>query len=635
MAKQVFSTFPTEKPTLALLEQINEPADLRLLNEQQLLQLADELREFLLYSVSQTGGHFGAGLGVIELTIALHFIYNTPSDSLVWDVGHQCYPHKILTGRRKAMAELRQQQGIAGFPKRSESPYDAFGVGHSSTSISAALGMAVANAMQDNGKHSVAVIGDGAMTAGMAFEALNHAAHTNANMLVVLNDNQMSISKNEGGLASYFAKIWASKAYTTVREGGKKVLSHLPQGAMELAKKTEEHMKGMVSPATLFEELGFNYIGPVDGHDLPSLLQTIGNMKDLKGPQLLHVFTQKGHGFTPAEQDPIAYHAISKIASPEERAEQQAIPGIKYQDVFGKWLCDMAEADERLVGITPAMREGSGMVEFSERFKDRYHDVAIAEQHAVTFAAGLACEGMKPVVAIYSTFLQRAYDQLVHDVAIQNLDVLFAIDRAGLVGEDGPTHAGSFDLSFLRCIPNMLIAAPSDEQEARLLLSTAYQHQGPAAVRYPRGKGPGATMQPELSTVAIGKAKPCREGKTVAILSFGSLLDQASIAAKALNASLYDMRFIKPIDEQCIIDVAKNHDLIVTLEENSIQGGAGSAVSECLAANHLPTHLLQLGLPDAFVDHGGHNQLRADCGLTNAGIQASIEKKLHKINTNL
>ncbi len=634
MSQRVFTDIPVDRPSTPVLDSINSPADLDDFVEADLVVLTDELREFLLYTVGQTGGHFGAGLGVIELTVALHKVFNTPYDRIVWDVGHQCYPHKILTGRRDSMASLRQQGGLSGFPKRTESPYDTFGVGHSSTSISAALGMAVAAEQNGEDRQAVAVIGDGAMTAGMAFEALHHAAHTKANILVILNDNQMSIGHNEGGLASYFAKIWASKPYTSLREGGKKVLSRIPP-AFDLVRRTEEHMKGMVAPGTLFEELGFNYIGPVDGHDLPSLVHTLQNMRELKGPQLLHIFTQKGHGFIPAEEDPIGYHAINKIAPKQERQEEtpeiSPVFSPKYQDVFGKWLCDMAKADEKLVGITPAMCEGSGMVEFSERFSERYHDVAIAEQHAVTFAAGLACEKVKPVIAIYSTFLQRAYDQLVHDVALQNLDVLFAIDRAGLVGEDGPTHAGAFDLSFLRCIPNMLIMAPSDENETRLLLSTGYHHQGPAAVRYPRGKGPGAEICEDLPIVEIGKAVIKHEGKDVAILCFGTLLEQALATAEKLNVTIVDMRFVKPLDEELIIKLVETHKLIVTLEENSIMGGAGSAVNEFLNQQGLNVHTLNLGLPDTYIDHGSHQQLLSDIGLDSKGITSSIQKRLKTI----
>lgn len=621
---------PLNRPATPLLDSINNPAELRQLAPSLLTQLASELRSYLSYTVGQTGGHFGAGLGVVELTIALHYIYNTPEDRIVWDVGHQTYPHKILTGRREAMAQLRQAGGIAGFPKRSESPFDTFGVGHSSTSISAALGMAVASEHGQKRK-SVAVIGDGAMTAGMAFEALNHATHSKANMLVVLNDNQMSISHNEGGLASYFAKIWASKFYTNVREGSKKVLSHIPP-ALELARKTEEHMKGMVTPATLFEELGFNYIGPIDGHDLDALTYTLGNMSELEGPQLLHIITQKGKGFSPAEADPVGYHAITKIESNKPSAPKPASKP-KYQAIFGQWLCDMAAQDDKLIAITPAMCEGSGMVEFAQQYPKRFHDVAIAEQHAVTFAAGLACDGCKPVVAIYSTFLQRAYDQLVHDVALQDLDVTFAIDRAGLVGEDGPTHAGAFDLSFMRCIPSMVIAAPSDENETRQLLYTAYQYQGPAAVRYPRGTGPGATIDTNMTPLPIGKGVMRRQSlqKKVAILSFGTLLSEALSVAEQIDASVADMRFVKPLDEALIEELALSHDLIVTLEENAIAGGAGSGVNEHLNQAGILVHSLNLGLPDRWVDHGKHKDLLAECGLDQTGILASINTRLEKL----
>lgn len=630
MSKRIFSEIPRQRPITPLLDGVCAPSDLDDFSEPQLLQLADELREFLLYTVGQTGGHFGAGLGVIELTIALHKVFNTPYDRIVWDVGHQSYPHKILTGRREAMATLRQKGGIAGFPKRDESPFDAFGVGHSSTSISAALGMAVAAALNNEDRKAVAVIGDGAMTAGMAFEALHHAVHTNANMLVVLNDNQMSISANEGGLAGYFAKIWASKLYTTVREGGKKVLSRIPP-AFELARRTEEHMKGMVAPGMLFEEIGFNYIGPIDGHDLPSLINTLSNMSKLKGPQLLHILTQKGHGFTPAVEDPVGYHAITKLASPAER-QVPSVQAPRYQDVFGDWLCDMAAQSKQLVGITPAMCEGSGMVKFSQQFPERYHDVAIAEQHAVTFAAGLACDSVKPVVAIYSTFLQRAYDQLIHDVALQDLDVLFAIDRAGIVGEDGPSHIGAFDISFLRCIPNMLVMTPSDENETRLLLTTGFHHQGPASVRYPRGKGAGVEIQRELDSVAIGKAVVRKQGENIAILCFGTLLQAAKPVAEQLNATLVDMRFVKPLDTALIDELAKTHRLIVTLEENVIAGGAGSAVNEyLLQQNHIPA-MLNIGLPDSFGCHGKQELLLSDCGLDSAGIQQKIEQRWQSLN---
>ena len=622
----MFDTIPSQLPATPLLDHVRSPRELRNLQPEQLPQLAAELRHFLLYSVGQTGGHFGAGLGVVELTIALHYVYNTPDDRLVWDVGHQCYPHKILTGRRERMTTLRQAEGLSGFPKRGESEYDTFGVGHSSTSISAALGMALAAQAQGLDRKTVAVIGDGAMTAGMAFEALNHAAHTNANMLVVLNDNQMSIGHNQGGLATYFAKIWASKLYTSVREGGKRVLAHIPP-AFELAKRTEEHMKGMVAPGTLFEELGFNYIGPIDGHDLDDLITTISNMRELEGPQLLHVITQKGKGFGPAEADPVGYHAITKIEPKPDVKTKQVPKKIKYQDVFGQWLCDMAAADERLIGITPAMCEGSGMVEFARAFPERFHDVAIAEQHAVTFAAGLACDGMKPVVAIYSTFLQRAYDQLIHDVALQNLDVTFGIDRAGLVGEDGPTHAGAYDLSFLRCIPNLIVMAPSDENETRLLLSTGYRFDGPAAVRYPRGTGPGALIDVSLDTAPIGKAVPRRQGSQIAILAFGTVLAAALEAGARLNATVIDMRFIKPLDTELLEQLTASHQLIVTVEENTVMGGAGSGVNEYLNERGIVMPLLNLGLPDRFIDHGKQAALQQQCGLDADGIESSIRAR--------
>lgn len=624
----MFDEIPAQRPLTPLLDRVDSGADLRELEEHQLTDLAEELRAFLLYCVGQTGGHFGAGLGVVELTIALHYIYNTPVDRLVWDVGHQTYPHKILTGRREAMLSVRQAEGLSGFPKRDESPYDTFGVGHSSTSISAALGMSLANRMKGESNKAVAVIGDGAMTAGMAFEALNHAAHTEADMLVVLNDNNMSISRNVGGLATYFAKIWASRTYTGFREGSKKVLSKIPS-AWELARRTEEHIKGMVAPGTLFEELGFNYIGPLDGHDLPSLLQTLRNMSCLKGPQLLHLITRKGKGFAPAEKDPVGYHALTKI-EPQVRVkvaetDAKAKPKPpKYQQVFGQWLCDEAERDERLVAITPAMCEGSGMVQFAERYPERFHDVAIAEQHALTLAAGMACEQFKPVVAIYSTFLQRAYDQLVHDIAIQNLDVTFGIDRAGLVGEDGPTHAGSFDLTYLRCLPNMVVATPSDENECRHLLHTAWHYDGPAAVRYPRGVGSGVQIDLALQLLPVGKAVQRRAGKKIAILNFGTLLSTALDVAENLNATVIDMRFAKPLDDVAVVAAANGHQLLVTLEENAVAGGAGSAVSELLNAEMLETPLLQLGLPDRFVEHGNHKQQLLACGLDRLSIEEKI-----------
>lgn len=621
---------PRTRPHTPLLDSIDEPAQLRTLDERQLPELASQLREYLLYCVGQSGGHFGAGLGVVELTIALHYIYNTPEDRLVWDVGHQTYPHKILTGRREQMLTMRQQGGLSGFPKRSESPYDTFGVGHSSTSIGAALGMALGSPDE---RKVVAVIGDGAMTAGMAFEALNHAAHTGRDMLVVLNDNSMSISKNVGGLATYFAKILASKTYLNMREGSRKILSAIPK-AWQLARRTEEHVKGMITPGTLFEELGFNYVGPLDGHNMHDLVHTLRNLRSQPGPQLLHIATTKGKGFGPAEADPVGYHALNKL-EPESKV-QVAVPGRKklpkYQDIFGQWLCDTAARDERLIGITPAMCEGSGMVEFSKRFPERFHDVAIAEQHAVTLAAGLACEGQKPVVAIYSTFLQRGYDQMVHDVAIQNLDVTFAIDRAGLVGEDGPTHAGSFDLTFMRCLPYLAIAAPSDENECRQLLYTAYRHNGPAAVRYPRGTGLGTAIEEEMRELPIGKGRLLREGSSVAILNFGTMLAPAMAAAERLGATVADMRWVKPLDEALIDELADSHQLLVTLEENTIAGGAGSAVLEYLNATSRTMPVLQLGLPDQIIEHGKHKDLLAGIGLDAAGIEEQIHRRLQLLN---
>ena len=623
-----FHEIPRQRPATPLLDRAETPAGLRRLGEAELVTLADELRQDLLYTVGQTGGHFGAGLGVVELTIALLYVFDTPDDRLVWDVGHQAYPHKILTGRRQRMASLRQKDGIAAFPRRSESEYDTFGVGHSSTSISAALGMAIAARMQGSKRKSVAVIGDGALTAGMAFEALNHASDVGANMLVVLNDNDMSISRNVGGLSNYLAKILSSRTYASMREGSKKVLSRLP-GAWEIARKTEEHAKGMLVPGTLFEELGWNYIGPIDGHDLPTLITTLRNMRDLEGPQFLHVITTKGKGFAPAELDPIGYHAITKLEPINApAAEPKQASGPKYSSVFGQWLCDMAAADPRLAGITPAMKEGSDLVAFSERFPERYFDVAIAEQHAVTLAAGMACEGAKPVVAIYSTFLQRAYDQLIHDVAVQHLDVLFAIDRAGLVGEDGPTHAGSFDLSYLRCIPGMLVMTPSDENELRRMLTTGYLFDGPAAVRYPRGSGPNAPIEPGLLPLEIGKGLVRRQGHGIALLVFGVQLTEALVVGERLDATVVDMRFVKPLDEALVRQLAASHELLVTLEENSIMGGAGSAVGEFLAAEQRLVPLLHLGLPDRYVEHAKPAQMLAECGLDAAGIEAAVRARL-------
>ncbi|MGY6565266.1 MAG: 1-deoxy-D-xylulose-5-phosphate synthase [Halomonadaceae bacterium] len=638
---KLYDVIPVERPVTPLLDSLNTPAALRAMSSAQLLQVADELRAYLLYSVGRSGGHFGAGLGVVELTVALHHALETPHDRLVWDVGHQAYPHKILTGRRETMPTIRQYGGLAAFPRRAESPYDTFGVGHSSTSISAALGMALAAATRGDKRRVCAVIGDGALTAGMAFEALAHAGHLDANLLVVLNDNEMSISENVGGIASYLAGILSSKPYLAIREEGKRVLSHLP-GALELARRTEEHMKGMVSPATLFEEMGFNYIGPLDGHDLPTLIQTLRNIRDLDGPQFLHVKTRKGRGFLPAEADPIGYHAITKLEKNELEKNGDApssapvVPARKkpkYCNVFGEWLCDMAAVDKRLIGITPAMREGSDLIRFSKEYPDRYYDVAIAEQHAVTLAAGMACEGAKPVVAIYSTFLQRGYDQLIHDVAVQELDVTFAIDRAGLVGEDGPTHHGSMDLSYLRCVPGMVILTPADEAECRAMLSAAYHHPGPAAVRYPRGSGPGVAIPSNLEPLAIGKAELRREsgaepGKRVALLAFGSLNGPAAEVAASLDATHLNMRSVKPLDREAILAAAADHELLVTLEENVVAGGAGSGVNELLAAEGVQVALLNLGLPDTFVEHGKPAELLTECGLDAAGIEAAIRARL-------
>ncbi|WP_288409382.1 1-deoxy-D-xylulose-5-phosphate synthase [uncultured Herbaspirillum sp.] len=610
-----------------LLTTINDPADLRRLTRHQLKPLAEELRGFLLDSVSKTGGHLSSNLGTVELTIALHYVFNTPEDRIVWDVGHQTYPHKILTGRRERMATLRQQEGISGFPRRIESQYDTFGTAHSSTSISAALGMALAAKTQGSERHAIAVIGDGAMTAGMAFEALNNAGvHEDVKLLVILNDNDMSISPPVGALNRYLARLMSGKFYATARDVGKSVL---PGPVLELAKRLEEHAKGMVVPATMFEEFGFNYIGPIDGHDLDSLIPTLQNLKHLKGPQFLHVVTKKGQGYKLAEADPVLYHGPGKF-NPSEGIKPSAGGKLTYTQVFGQWLCDMGAADDKLVGITPAMREGSGMVAFEKAFPHRYYDVGIAEQHAVTFAAGMACEGMKPVVAIYSTFLQRAYDQLIHDVALQNLDVTFALDRAGLVGADGATHAGNYDLAFLRCIPNMVVMAASDENECRQMLSTAYQYPGPAAVRYPRGAGIGAAVEKTLDTLPLGRGEIRRQGKEVAILAFGSLLAAALGAGDKLDATVANMRFIKPLDVELVRQLAASHDALVTVEEGCIMGGAGAAVSEALAAAGINKPILHLGLPDRFIDHGDAAQLLAQCGLDADGIAQSIAQRFGK-----
>lgn len=627
-----FDEIPLTRPATPLLDSIETPDKLRALDRSLLVQVVDELRAYLLWSVGHSGGHFGAGLGVVELTVALHYLYNTPDDRLVWDVGHQCYPHKILTGRREKMSSIRQQGGLSGFPKRSESPFDTFGVGHSSTSVSAALGMALGAEMSGSSHRAVAIIGDGAMTAGQAFEALNHAAHTRSNLLVILNDNNMSISHSVGGLATYFARIWASKSYITLREGGKKVLSSMPS-AWDFLRRTEESMKNMVSPDALFESIGFNYIGPIDGHDVDELVRTINNLRDLDGPQLLHIYTTKGKGFTPAEADPIGYHAINKI-EPKTKpivAAPSKPPGPKYQDIFGQWLCDMAGKDEKLVAITPAMCEGSGMLAYSQQFPERFHDVAICEQHALTLAAGLACENQKPVVAIYSTFLQRAYDQLIHDIALQDLDVTFGIDRAGLVGEDGATHGGVFDIAYLRCVPNMIIAAPSDENECRQLLYSCYEHKGPAAVRYPRGNGPGTAIESTMTALALGKANIVRRGSDVVILSFGVLLPAALAAAEMLDISVIDMRWVKPLDEKMIEEVCRQYELVVTVEDHQLMGGAGSAVNEFVHQQGLQVNLLNLGLPDHFIHHGKRDALLSQAGLDVAGIKLSIENRMAKL----
>ena len=621
---KLFHTIPGERPSIPLLEGINSPNDLRSLHREQLRQVADEVREYLLYSVGISGGHFGAGLGVVELTVALHFCLDTPFDQLVWDVGHQAYPHKVLTGRREQLTTIRKEGGLAAFPDRKESPYDTFGVGHSSTSISAALGMALDAKINQSSRRHVAVIGDGALTAGLAFEALNHAASEKANLLVILNDNDMSISRNVGGIRDYLAKLLSSKAYTRSRDEARKLLEPLPPLA-QFAKKTEEHLKGMVSPATLFEEIGFNYIGPIDGHDITGLVTTLQNMKDLSGPQFLHVVTQKGCGFVPAEDDPIKYHAIGKLKA---KSDSEATPKPTYSNIFGQWLCDMAEQDSRLVGITPAMREGSDLIEFSNRFADRYFDVAIAEQHAVCLGAGLATQTSKPVIAIYSTFLQRAYDQVIHDVCVQGLDVTFAIDRAGLVGEDGPTHAGVYDYAYLRTLPEIIIAAPSSEAECRLLLSTCYQHPGPAALRYPRGQGPGELPDDSLNTVDVGKAVVRREGQSgIVILGFGSRVFAALEAADTLDATVIDMRWVKPLDE----DTLRQHadaKLIVTVEEHQRMGGAGSAVGEFYVDQGLSVALLSLGLPDRFEAHGKPEAMLERVGLDARGITAAILERL-------
>jgi 1-deoxy-D-xylulose-5-phosphate synthase len=608
-----------------LLETIDTPADLRRLPLPRLVELAAELRQFLIQSVSTRGGHFAAGLGTVELTIALHYVFNTPYDRLVWDVGHQAYPHKVLTGRRKLLHTIKQDGGLAPFPARGESEYDTFGVGHSSTSISAALGMAIGAARRGEARRAVAIIGDGALTAGMAFEALNHAGSAPADVLIILNDNDMSISENVGALSNYLARALSGRMYSHLRDGGKKVLSKMPT-VWELARRSEEHLKGMVLPGTLFEEMGFNYIGPVDGHDVKALVATLNNVKKLSGPQFLHVVTRKGKGYAPAEADPIKWHGPGPFDPASGKIFKEAATGPTYSQIFGQWLCDMADADPTIMGITPAMREGSGLVEFSKRFPDRYFDVAIAEQHAVTFAAGLACEGFKPVVAIYSTFLQRAYDQLIHDVALQNLPVIFALDRAGLVGSDGATHQGSYDLSFLRAIPNMVIMAPADENECRQMLFTGTTLNAPSAIRYPRGTGPGAAINPEMTAVPLGKALVKREGRSgLALLVFGTLLESARKIAERLDATLVNMRFVKPLDVELVVNVAERHRAIVTIEENAVMGGAGSAVGEALSAAGIQIPLLQIGIPDRFIEHGSRDTCLAAAGLDLAGLTAQVD----------
>jgi len=607
-----------------LLSRIDSPADLRRLPPGQLIALATELREFLVQSVSTRGGHFAAGLGTVELTIALHYVFNTPEDRLVWDVGHQAYPHKVLTGRRNRLHTIKLKRGLAPFPARHESEYDAFGVGHSSTSISAALGMAIAAARSGTRRRVAAIVGDGAMSAGIAFEALNHAGSLDADLLVVLNDNDMSISEAVGAFSNYLARLLSGKLYSNLREGGKRVLRRVPT-ALELARRSEEHMKGMVLPGTIFEEMGFNYIGPIDGHDIHALVATLRNVRNLKGPQLLHVVTRKGKGYAPAEADPIKWHGPGPFDPATGVVYKEKASGPTYTQVFGQWLCEMAERDPRIIGITPAMREGSGLVEFSKRFPERYYDVAIAEQHAVTLAAGLACEGLKPVVAIYSTFLQRAYDQLIHDVALQNLPVVFAIDRAGLVGGDGATHQGNFDLTYLRCVPNMVVMAPADENECRQMLYTAVQHEGPAAVRYPRGQGPGVAVVPELTALPIGRAEVRRSGRHgIALLAFGTMVAPAQLIAERHDMTLVNMRFVKPLDEASVLAIAGRHSAIVTLEENVVAGGGGSAVAECLAAARVCVPMLQCGIPDRFIEHGSRDDCIDAAGLDAPALEAKI-----------
>jgi len=607
-----------------LLKQINSPKDLRLYPQNRLSQISDELRRFLLNSVSRSSGHLASGLGVIELTVALHYVYNTPFDQLIWDVGHQAYPHKILTGRRDQMLSIRQKDGLHPFPWREESEYDVLSTGHSSTSISAALGIAVAEQQNQSHRKVACVIGDGALTAGMAFEAMNHAGHIKPDMLVIVNDNDMSISENVGALNQHLAQILSSRTYASLRESSKKVFSGIPP-VKEFLKKTEEHIKGLVTPAILFEELGFNYIGPIDGHDIDTLVTTLNKVRELKGPQLLHVITQKGKGYAPAEQDPILWHGVPKFDPIEGIINKTSSKSPTYSQIFGDWLCETAQQDKQLVAVTPAMGEGSGMTTFAKLYPKQFFDVAIAEQHAVTFAAGLAISGKKPVIAIYSTFLQRAYDQVIHDIAIQNLSVLFAIDRAGIVGADGPTHQGAFDISFLRCIPNLVIMAPSDENECRHMLNTGYHYQGPAVVRYPRGEGNGNALQP-IEMLAIGKSKTVRQGQHIAILNFGTLINEAHKVAEDLNATLIDMRFIKPLDEDAILLAAQHHTTLVTVEENAVQGGAGSAVNEFIMTKKLKCDMLNIGLPDEFISQGTQSEMRHSVGL-------SADKIIEKIKS--
>ena len=625
---KIFKKIPETKPITPLLDRVSAPSDMRSFSIGELEILSDELREFLLFSVGQTGGHLGGGLGVIELTVVLHHLYNTPYDNLVWDVGHQAYPHKILTGRKDKIHTVRKKDGLAPFPTISESAYDAFGVGHSSTSISAILGMAVGAQKNDSNKKHVAVIGDGAMTAGMAFEALSHSGHLKPNILVILNDNDMSISENIGGLSNYFSRIWASKIYKGIKKSGASVLKPLPQ-AYHLARKVETQMKAMVAPGTIFEELGFNYVGPIDGHNIKEMTEVISNLKDFEGPQFLHVITKKGAGLDPAESDRIGFHAIGKINS--IKSDSNLKPKPKYQDIFSDWILDMAKKDDSLVAITPAMREGSGLVDFSKKYPDRYFDVAIAEQHSVTFAAGLSLENKKPVVAIYSTFLQRAYDQFIHDVAVQNLDVTFALDRAGLVGEDGPTHSGNYDIAYMRCIPNIILMTPSDENETRLLLTTAFRHEGPAAVRYPRGTGPNTSVNSNLESVEIGKAKIVRESESkVVFLNFGALLDKALEVSEKMDFTLIDMRFVKPLDHEILKKYLSTADYFVSLEDGSIAGGAGSAVQEFCSIESINVKSILLGIPDRFIEHSSREEMLESAGISVAKILDRLKPLLEK-----